>query len=252
MPQHKFGFKKSIPHPDDKKYHLAPHYTAGVALPTSCDLRSKCPPVYDQGDLGSCTANAGSGAVEYDMRVQNQKVVTPSRLFLYYNERNLDGDVDTDAGSSLRTCIRAINQFGVCNDELWPYNPSQFAVRPPVDAYAQAKMHRGVKSFSINQTLYDLQHCLAVFGRPILFGFEVYESFESQQVATTGVMPMPSPGENCLGGHAVLIVGYEPGYFIVRNSWGPNWGLGGYFKMPFEYATNASYCSDFWCLQEIN
>lgn len=251
MPTRKYGFKKSVPHINDQKYSDHKIFSIGAPLPASVDLRPQMPPVYDQGDLGSCTANAACAAVEYDMKVQNEAVALPSRLFLYYVERKIDGDTNQDGGSTLRTAITAVNQFGVCNDTIWPYDCSKFAVAPPESAYEQAKLHKGLKSFSVQQNLYELQHCLAVFRRPIIFGFQVYQSFESQEVADTGIMPIPRPGEQNLGGHAVCIVQYEPGYFIVRNSWGPNWGLSGHFKMPVEFILNPAYCSDFWCLQQI-
>jgi len=249
--KHKYGCKRDTPDASDKLYCLQPHlYTANVPLPVTVDLRPQCPPVYDQGQLGSCTANAGSCAVQFDMMDQKENVETPSRLFLYYNERVMDGDVKEDGGSSLRTCIKSINTSGVCGETLCPYVASNFAVKPSTAAYTEAKTHKGVLSYRVNQTLYDLQHCV-FSGRPFIFGFTVFESFESQAVAQTGTMPMPAQGEQQLGGHAVTCVGYKPGYFIVRNSWGADWGDKGYFYMPEAFMLNASLCNDFWCLQSI-
>lgn len=253
----KYGFKKSVPDVNDRKYSEHKKFSIGAPLPTSFDLRSNMPPVYDQGDLGSCTANATCAAVEYDMKVQNEVVALLSRLFLYFVERKIDGDISQDGGSTLRTAITAVNQYGICNDNLWTYDPSKFALEPPVSAYNEAKLHKGVKSFSLAQNLYELQHCLAVFQRPFVFGFQVYQAFESQEVADNGIMPMPHPRESNLGGHAVCAVKYEPGYFIIRNSWGENWGLpggglnAGHFKMPEAFILNPEYCSDFWCVQQI-
>lgn len=250
----KYGFKKSEPNPNDKKYSDHPVFKAApnAPLPTTVDLRNQCPPVYDQGELGSCTANAGCCALEFDMIAQKEQNILPSRLFLYYNERVRDGDVNEDAGSSLRTCIQSLDGDGVCADTLCPYITSEFTQKPSTAAYADAVHHKGIVSFALAQNEYQLQHCLAVLGRPFVFGFEVYASFESQQVATTGIVPMPKPHEQYLGGHAVICVGYKPGYFIVRNSWGANWGDHGYFYLPTAFMLSPQLCSDFWCLQKIN
>ncbi len=262
MSVHKYGFRKSLPMPHDKQY--AQHhgkFALGAPLPESFNLAEYCPNAYNQLDLGSCTANAGAAAIEILMRIQGERVVTPSRLFLYYNERAIDGDVGQDGGSTLRTCIQSVNQNGVCDEQYWPYIVENFAQRPPNQAYTQARQHQGVKSFVVAQSEYDIKHCLAVAKRPILFGMQVYDSFESQQVANTGVMPMPTPNSQCLGGHAILIIGYLKDYFIVRNSWGTDWGcdangghnssLRGYFLCPKEFLLNPAYCSDFWCLEQI-
>jgi C1A family cysteine protease len=247
----KYNLKKSPVDPTDQKYTSHKLFQAGAPLPTEVDLRSKCPPVYDQGTLGSCTANAGCCAVEFDMIAQGEKDTLLSRLFLYYNERKRDGDVADDSGSTLRTCIKSIDSDGVCVETLCPYQIADFTHKPSAAAYTEAKKHKGVKSFALNQNLYELQHCLAVFGRPFVLGIQVYESFESQAVAETGIVPMPQPGEQLMGGHAVICVGYKPGYFIIRNSWGASWGDHGYFYLPTDFVLNSQYTSDLWCLEKV-
>jgi C1A family cysteine protease len=264
MPTHKivrkYGFKKSPPQPTDKTYSLhSGLFSAGTPLPASVDLRSKCPPVYDQGELGSCTANAGCCAVEFDMIAQGEKDTTPSRMFLYFVERDTDGDVNDDGGSTLRTCIQCIDTYGVCDEPLWPYNIDNFTVKPSNQCYVQALTRKGLNAFSLNQNLYELQHCLAVYSRPFVFGITLYDSFESDAVASNGIVPMPHVHhEKCLGGHAITCVGYKSdhsaagsGYFIIRNSWGPNWGDKGYFYLPYAYVLNPALASDFWCVQKI-
>ena len=244
----KYGLKKSPPQPTDRDLV----FSVGVKLPPTVDLRLKCPAIYDQGDLGSCTANAGCCAVEFDMRAQKQPLLTTSRLFLYYNERVREGDVPEDAGASLSTCIQSIGSDGVCSEALYPYLIAHFTEKPSPAAYAQAKLHKGLKSFVLHQNLYELQHCLAIVGRPFIFGIEVYESFESDAVAKTGIVPMPHRNhEKLLGGHAICCVGYKPGYLICRNSWGVGWGDHGYLYLPNAYALDPQLSSDFWCLQTI-
>jgi C1A family cysteine protease len=249
----KYGFKRSPPQATDRTYasHSGLFATRDI-LPPTMDLRSKCPPVYDQGQLGSCTANAGCCAVEFDMIAQNEKVTTPSRLFLYYIERVADGDVNDDGGSTLRQCIQCIDTSGVCDESMWPYDVGRFAVKPSDNCYTQALTHKGLNAFVLHQDLHELQHCLAVFGRPFIFGITIYESFESAAVAKTGMVPMPHVHhEKCLGGHAITCVGYTRDHFIIRNSWGPNWGDKGYFYLPYAYVLSPALASDFWCLQKI-
>ena len=214
-----------------------------VALPSTVDLRNKMPSVYDQGDLGSCTANAIGAAFEYLEAVKTM----PSRLFIYYNERSLEGTVSTDAGAIIRDGIKVVVKNGVCPESLWPYNVAQFAVKPPQKCYDQAIKHVVVKYYSVQQNLTALKTALAS-NLPIVFGVSVYESFEQ---VTDGNIPMPKPSEKCLGGHAILICGYcdKTQRFIFRNSWGTSWGQAGYGTLPYAYVTNPNLASDFWVIQ---
>src|SRR6185503_7029546 len=212
--------------------------------------RSDCPPVFDQQNLGSCTANSIANAISYVEKVDHaqshsdaEDLKVPSRLFIYYNERKEDGDIQEDAGSTLHQGINVINKYGACEEAVWPYEERLFAEQPTYSAYLQAEKHKGVRSFAVAQTEYELKHCLGVLKKPIVFGFQVYDSFESQEVARTGVLPMPRPGERVLGGHAVCAVGYTPDYFIIRNSWGTGWGQEGYFLMPNAFILNPAYAS---------
>ena len=243
-----------IPDLPDKRDHRFTLYTLSLMapLPPSVDLRAGCPPVYDQGDLGSCTANAIAGALEFDAMKQGLGTVAPSRLFIYYNERVIEGTVDYDSGAQIRDGIKSVNSQGDCPETEWPYDESQFAVQPPPPCYTDAMKQRAVSYESVPQTVTTLRSCLAA-GYPFVFGFTVYESFESGQVAQTGVVPMPGPDESVVGGHAVLAVGYDDAAntFLVRNSWGPGWGMAGYFTMPYSYITDANLASDFWTIQTV-
>jgi C1A family cysteine protease len=215
------------------------------ALPIKADMRARCPPVYDQGDLGSCTANALVAAMQ---------VITPSffgsRLFLYYNQRAKDGDGDPqqDAGSTLSQGVRVLASQGLCAESAWPYDISRFADKPSDAAYVEGQKHRELRHAHLLPTTTQMMACLAA-GYPFVVGIMVYESFESAAVAATGKVPMPGPKEPCLGGHAVLVVGYDvrAKTFLVRNSWGPAWGDGGYFHLPFDYLTT-NMASDIWHL----
>jgi len=224
-----------------------------IRTPPVIDLRHNCPEIYNQGKLGSCTANAIGGAYEFDEIKENESnKFTPSRLFIYYNERDMEGTVKSDSGAQIRDGIKSINKIGVCPETDWPYDISTFTTKPSDKCYEVAKNHKSVKYEKIVHEFEHLQDCIAS-GFPFVFGFSVYESFESPEVAKTGIMPMPKNDEKLLGGHAVMAVGYDDnkGYFIVRNSWGAEWGDNGYFYMPYEFIISDNYCSDFWTVQSV-
>lgn len=234
----------------DREFHL---FETIAQLPALVDLRNVCPPVYDQGTIGSCTANAVAGA--YEIAEKQKKVkyeFEPSRLFIYYNERLIENDVTVDNGAILSDGLVACNKYGVCTESRWPYDITKFAIVPPPKCYKNALIHRIVKYVSVQQTLTQLKTSLAN-NIPFVFGFIVYSSFESQATAATGIMTMPQVGEKILGGHAVLCVGYNDAtnMFTVRNSWGASWGDKGYFYMPYAFMSSSSYCSDFWAILRI-
>jgi C1A family cysteine protease len=167
-------------------------------LPSAIDLHSECPPVYDQGQLGSCTANAIGGAIEFNQRKQGSTEFVPSRLFIYYNERVMEGTVNQDAGAQIRNGIKSVVQVGAPPETDWPYDITKFSQQPPDQAYQDAKQDIVSSYAAVAQSLTQMQGCLAA-GYPFVFGFTVYESFESQAVASTGVVPMPAPGEHVVG-----------------------------------------------------
>jgi C1A family cysteine protease len=247
----RYGWIPDIPDHRDLVY-AAPVATL-KKLPTKVDLRTSCPPVYDQGMLGSCTANAIAGAIEFDqMKQKKAKPFTPSRLFIYYNERAMEGTIDTDSGAMIRDGIKSVATQGACKETTWPYTIAKFAQKPGAKCYTEGKANRIVLYQRLTPILSQLKGCLAS-GYPFVFGFAVYPSFESQTVARTGRVPMPAPGERELGGHAVLTVGYDDANqtFIVRNSWGTNWGMKGYFTMPFAYLLDDNLSDDFWTIRLV-
>jgi len=226
-------------------------------LPTKVDLSKKLPAAqvpYDQGDVGSCTANSAAFIYTFDeLKQKNNDQFMPSRLFIYYNTRVLFGDVNSDDGASIKDAIRSVVQSGVCEEKLWPYSDDNVLVKPPQKCYDEAKKCKAQLYCRVAQTLTGLKTTLNN-GYPISFGFTVYSSFESDQVAQTGIMPMPAENEEVMGGHAVAMVGYddEKKMFKVRNSWGTGWGDNGYFWMPYAFAINKNYCDDFWMISKIS
>jgi C1A family cysteine protease len=249
--RHGYGWTPDLPDHRDYLYSANPKLIS--ALPAKVDLRPQCPAVYDQGQLGSCTANAIAGAFEFDQMKQNIPSWVPSRLFIYYNERVMEGTVSSDSGAQIRDGIKSIGQQGVCPEIDWPYIITQFAVKPSASDYTIAAQNKAITYQRVARTLPQMKGCLAE-GYGWVFGFTVYESFESPQVAQTGIVPMPTSGETVLGGHAVLCVGYDDTQqrFIVRNSWGPGWGIQGYFLMPYAYLLDANLSDDFWTVRIVH
>lgn len=247
----RYGWVPDLP---DARDHL---YAAPMAmlkkLPAAVDLQSKFPPPYDQGDLGSCTGNAIAGAIQFGRRKQKQKPdFTPARLFIYYNERAIEGTVNVDSGAQIRDGIKSVVKQGACTEKTWPYQITQFTVKPPPPAFKEASKYQVTSYSRLTQTLTQLKGCLAS-GYPFVFGFTVYESFESPAVAKSGVMPMPAASEKVLGGHPVVAAGYDDKSqrFIVRNSWGSKWGQKGYFTMPYAYITESNLADDFWTIRLV-
>jgi C1A family cysteine protease len=191
--------------------------------------------------------------LEFDQMKEKEHVFMPSRLFIYYNERAMEGTVSEDSGAQTRDGIKSVAQQGDCPETLWPYDVTKFAVKPPAQCYQQALKLKAVQYQRLSQTLNQLKGCLAS-GYPFVFGFTVYSSFESQQVAQTGHAPMPSPAEASIGGHAVMAVGYDDSqnWFIVRNSWGVGWGMQGYFTLPYAYLLEQNLASDFWTIRIVS
>lgn len=245
----RYGWRRDLPDHRDR-YYTAP-FDLLEALPTRVDLREQCPPVYDQGNLGACTANALAALLEFDeLRAGNPEPWTPSRLFLYYNERALEDTTAVDAGATLRDGIKVAVRLGVCPEAMWPYDVARFATRPPQRCYAEAVRDRISAYLRIPQTLLQLKTRLAE-GFPFAFGFTAYSSLETRQVAKTGHIPLPQAQDSSIGGHAVCAVGYDDadGMVIIRNSWGTGWGDGGYGYMPYAYVNDAGLAADFWTVR---
>jgi C1A family cysteine protease len=182
---------------------------------------------------------------------QGLTAFTPSRLFIYYNERVMEGTVSSDAGASIRDGIKSVASIGAPPESDWPYDISQFTVAPPQSAYDAAKLDCAVKYLSVDQTLDAMKQCLAD-GYPIVGGFTVYQSFDAADLMPA-IVPMPGPNESVLGGHCILIVGYDDArqMFTIRNSWGVGWGDKGYGYMPYAYLTDPDLADDFWAIELV-
>jgi C1A family cysteine protease len=240
--------------PDHRDYLFAAPAAVLAKLPAKIDLTKKCPDVYDQGEIGSCTANAIGGAIEFDqMKQKLRDAFIPSRLFIYYNERAMENTINDDSGAMIRDGIKSVAQQGVCPETMWPYDPTPFPPNPHLTkkpsprCYKEGLKHTALEYQRVPRSLSQMKGCLAL-GYPFVLGFTVYDSFESDEVARTGNMPMPSLRERVLGGHAVLAVGYDDkqSRFRVRNSWGEDWAIKGYFTMPYAYLLDDNLSDDFW------
>lgn len=237
-----YGWKPSYPDPRNVVAD-----TTGLLVTSEVDPRDVMQAPYDQGQLGSCTANAYAGAVEYDDILDGGNFGTPSRLGIYYGERLREGTVDYDSGAVGHDAFKDGHQYGVGKESDWPYIISKFKLEPSEEYLASRANHKLLKYWHPAPGQRNFQKVLSN-NQTIAFGFVVYESFESEQVAETGIMPVPDPDrERQLGGHEVLAVGYlqsYPDHVLVRNSWGTDWGLGGYFLMPWSVILDPNYASD--------
>jgi C1A family cysteine protease len=240
--------------PDHRDHLYAAPQPVLAKLPKKVDLRTKCPPVFNQGELGSCTANAIAAAHQFgQMKQKKPKAFTPSRLFIYYNERVMEGTVREDSGAMIRDGIKSLVKQGAAPESTWPYAIKKFATKPPKKCYDAGLKNQALSYQRLTPVLSQLKGCLAA-GYPFVFGFSVYESFESEAVARTGKVPMPDGStEKQLGGHAVLAVGYDEAKqrFIVRNSWGAGWAIKGYCTFPYAYLLDANLCDDFWTVRVV-
>ena len=234
-------------------------------LPATADLRAWCPPIEDQGSLGSCTANAGVGMMEYFERRAFGKHIDASRLFLYKVTRNLLHWTG-DTGAFLRSTMGALVLFGVPAEEYWPYKIADFDKEPSAFCYAFAQAYRAISYYRLDppgtapaDLLNRIKTNLAG-GLPSMFGFTVYSSYT--QAGATGKIPYPTPKEKIVGGHAIVAVGYDDkmkikntnpgaaetvGAFLIRNSWGTGWGAAGYGWLPYQYVLSG-LAEDWWSL----
>jgi C1A family cysteine protease len=213
-------------------------------LPTKVDLRDKFDPIADQGNLGSCTANAASDALEYLDAISNRSVEDYSRLFIYYNSRWFK---NSDTGATIRDTYKSMATYGACHETTWPYEPNKFADKPTDASYSEGELHQALEYSRVVQGP-EIKQVLAE-GFPIEFGFTVYESF--YDIASDGIMPEPSGSAE--GGHAVLIVGFDEvkQLYTIRNSWGESFGDKGYFYASYSFIHDAGYCSDFWVVRKM-
>ena len=238
-----YNWKPSLPDGRDYKFYssnLVPSFVAALTAFIKA---------YDQGQLGSCTGNGNGRIWAYRYFTETSNLIMPARLFIYYGERFIEGTLATDAGAQVRDGLKAMARWGVPPESLWPYMVKKFAVKPSAKAYAAALKDVALAYKSVPMDLTQIKAALAL-GNPVVFGFTVFNSFESQEVAQSGIMPLPKKGEKKLGGHCVVWDGYddETQMLSCANSWGESWGQKGWFKMPYAYLP---YCSDPWILTKV-
>ncbi len=236
----KYNLSPDVPDQRDLLFKSVKRLKAST-LPKSFSLTRNMSPIEDQGDVGSCTAQAFAGNLEYLYQLKKDKFQA-SRLFIYYNERVLIRTINEDSGAHLRDGIKTLAKQGVCSEESWPYREELFTVKPPLTVYDDA-LKRKITQYLRVTTHTEMKQCIAA-GFPFVFGLPIYESFESPNVEYTGTVPNPKSSESMLGGHAMLVVGYSDSLkrFTVRNSWGKSWGKNGYCTIPYSYLEQAFDC----------
>ena len=263
---YKYNLKKYLMRGDELLFHN--YITKTRPVPSSADLRVGYAPIQDQGKLGACTAFSCCSVLEYLLGPSSKL----SELYFYYEERKEDGNINEDSGSTIARSAEVATSIGSCLETLDPYIISNFANTPTTTMDADAPKHKAVTKYKITN-INDILYCVGVLKKPVLIGIDVYESFE--EIGSDGCVPMPKEGEELLGGHALNICGYfykktgvlediekgieklEEGfeelisknkykglYFIVRNSWGTEFGDKGYVYMSAEFLQK--YSSDWW------
>lgn len=250
----KMGWIPDVPDHRDKKYETYRlHLERITSLPKSVDLRPLLPKCFDQGGIGSCVSNATAAALMFDRAKQKLPKFMPSRLFIYYNAREMDGTLSEDAGTNIRTAVKVVATKGFAHESAWKYDETKFTIKPVDLVYEDAKKFYTTKYFKVDNTnISSLKNCLAA-GYPIIIGFSVYENFYDAD-RNNGVVSLPNASK-MLGGHSVLLVGYNDNTerFIIRNSWGTTCGDGtGHYYMQYEYLTNADLADDFWTIRSVS
>lgn len=273
-----FGWMRDLPSikdyttdHDEVKKLLTRVKAAPAALPASVDLRAWFSPIENQLNLGSCTANAGAGLLEYYERRATGKYIDASRLFLYKASRNLLGWTG-DTGAYLRTTMEALVLFGVPPESYWPYDVTKFDIEPSAFLYQFGSNYKTLKYYRLDPPgtskaalLTKIKTNLAA-GLPAFFGFTVYSSYGQASAANHGAIPFPTPADRIVGGHAVVVAGYDDtiqirntnpgaaptiGALLIRNSWGTGWGDGGYGWLPYDYVLKG-LAVDWWALISAN
>jgi C1A family cysteine protease len=249
----RLGWRRQLPDHRDQRYLFQVPRVA--AMSRHVDMHDFAP-VWDQGNAGSCTGHGAGAAWLFDrVKAKQQPAIMPSRLMAYFNARCFEGDWQSDAGATIRDVCKGLAKFGLCDESLWPYDLAKLTVQPTDAAYAAALPHRASSWNPLSsQDITTLKSVLAG-GYGIVFGFTVYQSFMSDQVAKTGLVPMPGYNERSVGGHCVFAVGFNSrDYICCRNSWGHGWGdpdLPGHFWLPPAYISNVNLAADFAVVNTI-
>lgn len=245
-----YGYRRDLKDGRDRVF--APNPAALKALPASVDLRQWCPPVMDQGAIGSCSAHAITAALRFALLKSGQADRDLARLALYYDERVVEGTTASDAGAELRTGIKVAAKVGVAHEPLWPYDVNKFKRKPTKAVYADALKFTALTYERVEVDATKLKAALAQ-NAPVIIGITVFSAFESDEVARTGIVPMPSLNDAPVGGHAMMCVGYgqKAGHFTVQNSWAKDWGQDGLCFIPEAYLGSSRFGSDYWQISNV-
>jgi C1A family cysteine protease len=245
--EHSFGWIKDKE--DERDLLYSDFHLSSDNLPYIVDLRDRCPPIRDQGNLGACTAFSLVFLMEFLTMKDFLYLINLSELFLYYIERVMENSVNSDDGAALRDGMKCLNKTGVCTENCWPYKISKFKTKPSASCYRQAAKHSAITYLRL-KTITEMKNCLKD-GFPFVCGIQVFESFE--EVGIDGMVPMPTEKDRKLGGHAVGIVGYNDykKCFIGRNSWSTDFAENGYFYIPYDYLRSPKLADDFWTIRKI-
>ena len=254
MPKRYYGWRPGLPNKRFPQLTLAsyPPLAAAASVITTGFL----PPIWDQGQTGSCTGHGSTRAIAFARAKQSLPFVDLSRLFAYWNARVAEGTQWSDSGASVSDVIAAAQQFGAPPYTDLPTDPSLVTVQPSAQTFADALANKAILATRVlganpASFQYHFKHCIGVLGLPVVFGFTVYESFESDAVASSGIMPVPGPSEQIVGGHCVVATAYDDAAKMVTcdNSWSDTWGQAGRFQMPYECIFDIDMASDFHAIE---
>lgn len=248
VPEKNFGLKRDV---YDYRDHVYVPKFRKIFYPLTTNRKNfrHFPFRWDQGDIGSCTGHGGVAGFVKALMTNGKPLYEPSRLFAYYNARTEDFKHE-DSGASIRDLIKGLNKYGVCREDTWPYITLKFAQRPSQEAYHEAENHQILEYYRIypvtKEAIMDAIHS----GYAVIYGQILYESFLSDKVKETGIVPIPKRcWENVVGGHCKCILDYEPAGCFELNSWGKSWGINGGCLVPWKYILNDKLSFDFWVIK---
>lgn len=250
--EHCYGWAGPDPPDHRDLLYSSPPGASATPRPRKASLRAFEPPVWDQSRSNSCVPHAALAAFVVELRRQGLPAFDPSRLFTYFAARDLEGTTGQDNGTFIRDVVKALAQFGACPSSLWPFDLDRLFDRPEDACYREALKNQVLQYQSVPQTRDGIEQAIAD-GFGVIYGFAVCESFESAEVANTGMVPIPEPGESVRGWHGVMLDAYDldDGLYDGRNSWSKNWGLGGYYRKHISHVLDPNQCNSFWTLRLV-